>query len=283
MIISLTSIPPRFPALHRTLETLLAQSETVDGIFLYLPKVYRRFGPCESVPRVPNGVEIRRLDEDFGPATKLLGALEDYRSTNVPILFCDDDHYYHRDWVRRFRRAGETRPADCIVERGYLLDDLIDTYYSGHRQPRPAMRARRRKRAIDRVRGWLSPREAPHRRFRCWYESSGFVDQIGGWGGVLVRPDFFTNDIFDIPDQMWMVDDAWISGHLEKNGIGIWLNAEGISPVSHEGSTTEALLTNEVGGARRDEANLAAIRYFRETYGIWMEEAGMEPALVRSA
>ena len=44
---------------------------------------------------------------------------------------------------------------------------------------------------------------------------AGFADILQGLGGVVVRPDFFDDEAFDIPDILWAVDDVWLSGMLE--------------------------------------------------------------------
>ena len=76
LVISLTAIPPRFPYLRETLQSLLNQKARVSSVNLYLPRNYRRFAWDPSVlPEVPQGVNIRLVDQDYGPATKVLPAV----------------------------------------------------------------------------------------------------------------------------------------------------------------------------------------------------------------
>ena len=75
LIVSLSSIPPRFHKIGATLQALLGQSARIDRICLYIPEVYRRFPDWDgSLPEVPEGIEIHRTEADLGPATKVLAA-----------------------------------------------------------------------------------------------------------------------------------------------------------------------------------------------------------------
>jgi hypothetical protein len=82
-VISLSAIPPRFAHLGPVLDSLLRQRPRAEAVLLYIPKSYRRFPEWDgALPDVPEGVEIRRVEEDLGPATKLclrFGSLKDRR------------------------------------------------------------------------------------------------------------------------------------------------------------------------------------------------------------
>jgi len=101
--------------------------------------------------------------------------------------------------------------------------------------------------------------------------SSGYVDILEGWGGVLVRPHFFTDAAFDIPDILWTVDDIWLSGQLALNNVPIWLNADGdIRTKGNSDEVRDASLRKLVyKGHDRSAANNLCIDYFRENYQIW--------------
>ena len=220
-IITLSSIPPRFHLLGATLNSLLAQRLPAQEVLLYIPRSYRRFTDWDgTLPEVPPGVTIRRCAADLGPATKILPATRDFAGADVDLLFCDDDKIYDPDWHARLKRAAAARPGTCIVEAGENLPDIADAARAPDRLPR----ARRwgRKPLAYRIRRMLSlfTVKAP------MYANSGFVDLLSGHGGVLVRPEWFDAAAFEIPDILWTVDDPWLSGHLERRGIPIWLVAE---------------------------------------------------------
>ena len=108
LIISLTTIPPRFKYVQECLWSLLVQTAEVAAVNLYIPRGYKRFGYAESdLPKLPNGVNLRVVDEDLGPATKILPACREYLGQDVFILCCDDDKIYDRDWAQRFLNASK--------------------------------------------------------------------------------------------------------------------------------------------------------------------------------
>ncbi len=87
-IISLTAIPPRFADLGLTLHSLLRQKSRPEAVELWIPHSYRRFPQWGGgLPDVPEGVTLRRVDVDYGPATKVLPALRERRGQAVEILY----------------------------------------------------------------------------------------------------------------------------------------------------------------------------------------------------
>ncbi|WBL32941.1 glycosyltransferase family 2 protein [Sinirhodobacter sp. HNIBRBA609] len=271
-IVTLSSIPPRFSELGETLESLLTQSLPVQEIRLHIPERYRRFPDWDgTLPQVPAGVTIHRCAEDLGPATKILPAVRALRGHEVDLLLCDDDKIYDRDWHRRFKEQARKRPGTCIVEVGETFPDIAETHRAPDRLPRGRRLARkgigyRLKRLLSL--GWYKPH---------FFTQSGYVDQLSGYAGVLLRPDWFDEAVFDIPDIIWTVDDPWLSGHLERRGVPIWLNAKGRFPLMRESGNRHALLDLVEQGHDRVMADLAAIDYFRQTYGIWQPGGAVEP------
>ncbi len=265
LVISLTAIPPRFPYLSQTLESLLDQTADVASVNLYLPRHYRRFDwDCSVLPAVPRGVEIRLVDEDLGPATKVLPAVREYQGQDVMILFCDDDKVYDPDWAQRFAQSSKAHPGCCIVEEGGDVCDYSNHDFRGALQPRSGRRPKDfayRLRRLATLGQW-KPRKNV---------GSGYVDMLEGWGGVLVRPEFFTDAAFDIPEILWMVDDVWLSGQLALNQVPIWLNAEDARRTKgNSNEVKESSLRKLVHeGHGRIEANQACVDYFRRHLGIW--------------
>lgn len=267
VILSLTTVPPRFPVVHENLRALLRQTAKIDAINLYIPRKYRRFEYNErDLPEMPDGVSLRIIDEDLGPATKVLPAAQEYRGQDAMIIFCDDDKVYDDKWAQRLIDGANFKPKCCICEEGSLINTpyyAADDWASAY-QPKPQYR---RKNLGYRMRRALS--------LGMWKPSktisSGYVDMLEGWGGVLIRPEFFDDTDFDIPDILWTVDDVWLSGCLERKGIPIWLNAEGkVRSKGNSDEVAKAALRNFVyKGHDRNAANRACIEYFRKTYDIW--------------
>lgn len=264
-VITLTAIPPRFPHLDETLGSLLAQSAPVDAVELWLPRAYRRFDfdPAKP-PEVPEGVTIRWADEDMGPATKILPAVRAYRGEDVNLIFCDDDKVYDRGWAARLLDAAARHPGCCIVEEGGDIRHNSTHDWSGPDQPRAGRIVKdfgyRLRRAL--TLGQWKPRKN---------QSSGYVDILEGWGGVLVRPEFFTEAAFDIAPALWMIDDIWLSGQLALNGVTIWLTSTpGTRALANSDEVAwAALRKQEVAGQDRIALNQAGIDHFRDAHGIW--------------
>jgi hypothetical protein len=269
LVISLTTIPPRFPYLLENLECLLDQTAAVESINLYIPRTYRRFtySPAD-IPTLPEGVVLHIVDEDLGPATKVLPACKQFNGQDVHILFGDDDKIYDKNWAQRFVEAAKQRPGHAICEEG---GPLYMPYYAGgndswasDKQPKSNFIKKDIYYRLARIAtlGLWKPSKAI---------SSGYVDILEGWGGVLVKPDFFDQEDFEIPDILWTVDDVWLSGCLEKRTIPIWLNTEKkIRSKGNSNEVKEAALSRLVyRGHNRIAANRLCIKYFRERHQIW--------------
>lgn len=276
LIVTLSSIPPRFALIGPTLESLLQQDRRPDRILVYIPLRYRRFPNWDgTLPNVPSGVEIRRADHDFGPATKILPAVRDFEHDDVELLFCDDDRLYPKDWTSIFIALRAAHPSAALCRIGRHAETLAESAGTGRRHPR----AVRRWRLTDwrfqlkflwhqarAGRNWRQVR-APHRKV---YKRSGYIDVFEGFGGVMVRPGFFDAAAFDIPEILWTVDDVWLSGMVTRNGIPIWLEANLVDPMETDADTKAPLAQSVIDNATRDQANAMAVGYMQKTHGIWL-------------
>lgn len=270
-IITLSSIPPRFNNIGPTLEAMIAQKQPAAEVRLYIPYAYKRFPDWDgTLPDVPSGVTIKRC-EDLGPATKVLPACRELRGKPVDILFGDDDKQYDLNWHGRFKDCRKRYESYCIVEAGETLPDISEDSRDPSRLPRAARW--QRKPISYRIKRLISG----FRIKSSLYAKSGFVDILNGHGGVMVKPEWFGDDAFNIPDIIWTVDDPWLSGNLEKVGIPIWLNAGVVRIESFEVGDVHSLLTFSEQGHGRVEADLAAIDYLRNTYGIWTPRGEVNP------
>jgi hypothetical protein len=274
LVISLSAIPPRFSELQPALEGLLKQTAKIDEIRLYIPKKYRRFPDWDGqLPDVPHGVTIIQPDADLGPATKVLFAAQDLAGTDTDLIYCDDDRIYHPEWFERMISARGDR-TDIAVATSVLSHlDKIGLMVPPSYGPRPRHRNTplhvyrlMRRKLKQLVMGVTDPK--PHRAMQ--FRRAGFDHIAEGLGAVLIKPDFFDETMFDIPPILWTVDDIWLSGHLERKGIGI-LCAAGFGIPPETGAADEAALHRSViEGANRREADSACVKYMQETYGIWL-------------
>lgn len=243
----------------QTVESLLDQTARIDAIFLWIPEHYRRSEFQHfQLPAVPQGIEIRRSPVDYGPATKVLPCAEAFRGQDVNILYCDDDRIYHPDWAANLLRNSELHPGECIAEAGEVVELAVRRAFkasSGYRTLRVLTLG---------MFGYFF-----RRKNRRLIPGSGRIDICHGYGGVLVRPEFFSDAAFDIPDVLWTVDDVWLSGHLAVKRIPIRKVARNVSSDKTEVADVGALIDYVSDSHGRHAANLACIRYFQTRYGIW--------------
>lgn len=258
LVVTLSSIPPRFSGLGPTLKSLLRQKAPPDEVRLYLPRHYRRFPDWDgSLPAVPEGVRIVSTEVDLGPATKILPAVQDFRGQDVELLLCDDDRLYDPLWTSRFLAARQAHPGAVIVEAGGFVPG-----HDGGLQPRAQLRRKNWRYRLLRAAtlGLMKPHP--------WL-LSGHVDVLKGYGGAMLQPAFMPDSAFDIPELLWTVDDPWLSGNLALNGVPIWLNAAGRVPGERRIARRHALLDFALQGKGRGDANGACYDWFRKNLGVW--------------
>jgi hypothetical protein len=269
MILTLTSIPPRFRYLGRIFASIARQKKQPDGVELYLAREYRRFpGEKPSLPSLPEWVKVIETPIDYGPATKILPAAERWRGKQVDLLYCDDDQNYDPHWLSRFAKLRRTNTDDALCERGWHIEEISDLRREDVAGPRPLRRPMDGRDLNYRLKRagtlWL-------RKFkRHGFSRSGYLDVAEGNGGVMVKPHWFDVRAFEIPDILWTVDDVWLSGMLHLAGVRIWANHEGFIQNSFpEASKLLPLYQHLENGVDRREANNRCAAFFRDNFGIW--------------
>jgi len=267
-IISLSSIPPRFPFLKESLETLVSQN-TVDEVRLYIPRKYRRFPEYDgALPEVPEGVTVCQIEEDLGPATKILPACKDFSGEDVQILFCDDDLIYHQNWAKRLFDIQEKRPNEAVATYGRAIHPNLK--HTSHVTKSPSAKGikverdivYRAKRVFSKVFHIPAPLWRPILR-------AGYIDMLFGVGGVVVRPHFFDDEAFIIPDESFAVDDVWLSAQLAKNNVPIYCPWRLPFAKACEQAEIDSLFDSNFLGCERQENNTIAAEYCQRKYGIW--------------
>jgi hypothetical protein len=128
VLISLTSIPRRLDsALLEVLATLKRQ-RLKCSIIINIPVSYRKWGLTYSIPsdlRNQDNVVIFSPKVDYGPATKLLGALEyiQERPEITHIITVDDDVLIHDPGYLKYLSKFATVLPDCAVTFGGIKLD----------------------------------------------------------------------------------------------------------------------------------------------------------------
>ncbi len=277
-IVSLTSIPPRFHLLYRTLESLKGQNIKIDKIELWLPQSYLRF-PDFQVSNfvVPDGVDLKITDRDIGPATKVLPSALLHSGEDVNLLYCDDDKIFHQGWAESFLLSRHYYARQSLDQCAIAAVGVcVDRYQGGYSQVPTRERANRQKPLFDYIYRFKKYRRMILNTDRNdiglartrWFSGPGRVDIMEGYGGVMVRPEFFKPADQLIPDPLWRVDDIWLSGLLASRGIKVMSNfkARLPSPILTAGYGLAEEFEN---GLRRHDLDCLAIRHFQDNYAIW--------------
>jgi hypothetical protein len=272
IIVTLTSIPPRYENLPRKLASIDRQSVKADRVELYLPKFYRRFpGSRPTLPPLPHWVNVIEVEDDMGPATKILPAARKWRSHDVDLLLCDDDYIQDPNWISRFVQARKERPKDIICERAWNIEDRFGIKRKIIDEPRAKLTENRGLSLSYRIKKLLTlSKYTKYPVIRKLYANSGYGDIFEGFLGALVPPQAFHDDAWNIPDIVWTVDDVWLSGMSKANGYNVWVN--GIPrPISRRSKydRVAALLVYSEMGVDREGADRMAVDLLRSKYGIW--------------
>jgi hypothetical protein len=143
-----------------------------------------------------HSVLVQFLREDFGPATKLLGALLVERDPNTIILTVDDDIVYSPLLLPFIRGSAPSEAAFAAVCQ--TLTPARDNYVWMHDGAFGA--------------DWLwrvEPKEC-----QGW---------LVGWAAVAYRVGFFSEDVFalarNVSHGCFLNDDVWLSGYLMSKGV----------------------------------------------------------------
>jgi hypothetical protein len=243
VIASLSTVPDRIGNLDPTIRSLLRQTRPPDEIVLAIPE----FSVREQQPYVvPNYLtrlpRVRVLDcaEDWGPATKFIGAIQDELAAgreNTLIMVVDDDRLYPCDALETYLYYSEQLPDAALCFRGAAMPSTLDwddakmIYANDLRDPHP-------------------------------------VAVITGCGSYLVRPRFFDQSLWDYsgaPSVAFYIDDIWISAWLSRRGVKRYVipASARMRSVSRQRRTVSL---NKIPG--RQKLNNETIAFFRDAWDI---------------
>lgn len=198
IIVTLSTIPSRIDLIDPTIMSLLDQTVLPKFIYINVPKFSRR-EQCEYI--IPEKflnhpiIRIIHSEKDWGPATKSIPAIQKEKETNTPLLILDDDYIYHRRLIETYQKHENDYKESVICLRGWNL-------------PKNMIHGNAVKMDGNKIKEFKQ------------------VNLIEGSCSYLVRPDFFKDDFFDYdsaPDEAFFCDDIWISGHLNKNKVPIYI------------------------------------------------------------
>ena len=244
VIASLSTVPDRINNLRPTIRSLLKQTRPPDEIVLAIPEFSVRERRPYVVPkyisRLPR-VRILRCREDWGPATKFIGAIQDELAAgreNTLIVVVDDDRLYPRDALETYLYYSEQLPNAALCFRGAAMPSTLDwddakmIHAKDLREPRP-------------------------------------VAVITGCGSYVVRPRFFDQSLWDYsgaPSVAFYIDDIWISAWLSRRGVKRFVIPASamMRSVSRQRRTVSL---NKIPG--RQKLNNETIAFFRDAWDVF--------------
>jgi len=113
----LTTIPSRFKYLNTVIDSLYKQTVNIEKIVITIQEKYKRFPNCfikeEDIKKLKDKYDdklvIQKIDEDYGPNIKILGALKYFETienkSNSYILICDDDLEYDKNLILSYQKS----------------------------------------------------------------------------------------------------------------------------------------------------------------------------------
>jgi hypothetical protein len=118
LAVSLTSYPPRYRTLARTVKSLLAQSVRPDSIILWIAHNNLNTLPGDILQLQEDGLDIRAC-EDLRSYNKIVHTLA--LPLRQFIVTADDDQYYHRKWLETLICAYRPGSKEVLCARAHRI------------------------------------------------------------------------------------------------------------------------------------------------------------------
>lgn len=183
--------------MERTIQTLAKQNISLAGIYLNIPHKFLRDDLEYTIPAwLANYPQVKIIRcEDYGPATKLLGTLEQVSlSPDTIIITVDDDAYYPHNMALELAYKAHTNPQAAFGLMG------ANPKYNDQQQI-----------DMEDHLGLIKIRTNDER-----------ASILQGYAGVAYRRSFFDDRIFDIknaPKECIQSDDFYLSYFLAMQDI----------------------------------------------------------------
>lgn len=212
LIVSLTSFPARIDTVHRTIQSILLQSEKPDKVILWLAPEQFPAGEASLPPQLTKlkkqGLSIEWYP-DIRSYKKLIPAL--HRYPEAIIVTADDDLYYQRNWLKilyqEYCRKKEVIHCHRIT-RMYIEDGAYRITGGGKN---------------------VSPKES-------------YLYKVTGCGGVLYPPHSLSEDVFDeqlLKEICATNDDIWFWLMAVRNGVKVSVPDKNITDIHYVENTQE--------------------------------------------
>lgn len=236
VIVSLTSYPPRFKHLLKTLRTLINQSVTPDLIVLWIAN--------DDLEKLPYSVTMLEQQFDFfkirpcvdlGPAKKMIPALLAY--PNDIIVTCDDDIWYRKNWLSSLLVEWEEDSKSIVAHRAHeiQLDD------SGG--PRP-------------YNEWKF-------EIRTHGDSPQYFATSGA--GVLIPPKTISDEVVNVTKYLQLTekqDDVWLYWMIRLSNCVVRKSHNNDELVTWLNSQSTGLFNDNVANLKNDVAINNMLEYY---------------------
>jgi hypothetical protein len=210
IVVTMTTLPGREDLITRACASIMNQTLKPDAIYLALPKISRRLKcPYPPMPAlIGDNCIIVEPETDYGPITKLYGALVSESDPETIIISCDDDIIYPPPMFEILVEKSMLQPEACICGSGLLVKHGM-TFNSTYTNMDKFHQ-------LNGMAGFLPP--ATGRK----------VDIICGAAGALYKRKFFGSmdqcirELFEISISDMDIlcnDDILISGYLQTHNV----------------------------------------------------------------
>ncbi len=191
VIVAFTTTPYRIANIKPTLECLNEQIVQPKHVYLSIPHIFKRDNSEYNIPewlqKYPNLTILRT--QDYGPATKILGLLEQVKvDPDTIIVTIDDDTCYVKNLLLNLVYSAKRFPNDVIGSSGGSLN------------------------FGPKAESGLLHVLSPHSK----------VEFLEGVTGIAYRAKFFDQAIFSIqeePSYCYNSDDLYLAFYLAKKHI----------------------------------------------------------------
>lgn len=225
-IISLTTYGVRIQSVYLAIESIAAATFLPSRFILWLDDA----DVFQNLPDTLKRLQARNLEvrftDNFGPHTKYYPTLGVMRDLNQPLVICDDDQLYTRQWLARLMDA-------------YLENPGVVNCYRAH------------------VMRLVHDRIAPYKEWKsCTSDQPSVLHFATGVSGIALPPallrqlkDRGTEFKLQCPaaDDIWLHANAVRAG-LQTRQIGSWQRNFPIIP----GSQKRTLMQSNVEGSQND-------------------------------
>jgi hypothetical protein len=125
IVFSLTTTPHRINQISHTLNTLVNQTVKPNYILLNIPHKFNRTNEYYKIPQFLNYYDnliINKLEKDYGPITKLLGAIKYIpKDEDTWIIICDDDDLYLQETLEYYIKYIQKKKDSALSISGFNM------------------------------------------------------------------------------------------------------------------------------------------------------------------